>query len=290
MGYEDTVDRAAEGPRYNVGVAILERNVDAPRIWSVNALLNGASRHTFAQIPAGTLSIKSVLKGSAAWRTPSGRYTVDPDSYLILNHGQAYDLEIEACTETETLCVFFEPETAAAVMGREVGFFECLRLQGDDVRESLARLNSLSKRPHENADDAIYSLLERIMHHENLRPSSHELIVAARESTRTEALRVLARAQDRMLSSLDRTINLKDLSRDVGLSPYHLHRLHRTAFGLTPHEFHIRARLQKARRLLREGLGVAQVTIELGFESVPTFTRLFRRHFAMTPGQFRNIG
>ena len=41
------------------------------------------------------LSLKAVARGSAFYRTPQGHYRVTEDSFLILNLGQEYALEID---------------------------------------------------------------------------------------------------------------------------------------------------------------------------------------------------
>src|SRR5271156_4865652 len=64
-----------------------------------------------------TLSIKSVTRGHAFYRTPNGRFRVDAENFLVLNRGQEYSLEIPAGTHTETLCLFFQPGLIEHVIG-----------------------------------------------------------------------------------------------------------------------------------------------------------------------------
>src|SRR5262249_31974659 len=80
-------------------------------------LLHGRPRDYLVHEYRTTLSIKSVARGVARYATPSGRYLVTPDVFLVLNHGQRYSMEVEAETRTETWCPFFAPgfvEAAAA--------------------------------------------------------------------------------------------------------------------------------------------------------------------------------
>jgi AraC family transcriptional regulator len=112
----------------------------------------------------------------------------------------------------------------------------------------------------------------------------------AKASTREGVFRDLNRSRDYALSSIGSKLSLDELAGIACMSPFHFHRLHRQAFGETPHEFITRARLQRATRLLQAGKHVIDVSLAVGFESVPTFSRLFKSRLGMTPGAFRKIG
>src|SRR5713226_4418278 len=56
-----------------------------------------------------TLSVKSVVEGAAFYRTRQGHYLIEEGSFLILNEGQEYALDISPGVKTETLCPFLEP-------------------------------------------------------------------------------------------------------------------------------------------------------------------------------------
>src|SRR5581483_5682208 len=50
-----------------------------------------------------TLSVKSVVEGAAFYRTRQGHYRIEEGSFLILNEGQEYALDISPGSKTETL-------------------------------------------------------------------------------------------------------------------------------------------------------------------------------------------
>jgi len=59
-------------------------------------------------------------------------------------------------------------------------------------------------------------------------------------------------------------------------------------FGLTPHQFRIQSRLDRARRLLALGQhSVTQVCMEVGFSSLGSFSDLFTRRVGATPSAYR---
>ena len=70
--------------------------------------------------------------------------------------------------------------------------------------------------------------------------------------------------------------------------PSHLCKSFQHFYGETPTEFINRLRLRQAVRLLNEpDAKVTAVAAELGFESLSHFHRLFKRHYGLTPAEYR---
>src|SRR5215813_2382692 len=63
----------------------------------------------------GILSLKSFWRGKALYNVGTGRYVIDSNYYLLLNHGQPYAITIDSKTEVESLCVFFDQDFAEEV-------------------------------------------------------------------------------------------------------------------------------------------------------------------------------
>jgi transcriptional regulator GlxA family with amidase domain len=98
----------------------------------------------------------------------------------------------------------------------------------------------------------------------------------------------LSRVRDRMRDCYGEALTLEDLGLEAGLSPWHLLRAFRSAFGETPHEFLTRLRLERARDLLTvTGRSVTEICFDVGFSSLGSFSTLFRRHVGLSPAAFR---
>jgi AraC-like DNA-binding protein len=111
---------------------------------------------------------------------------------------------------------------------------------------------------------------------------------AARASTRDELYRRILRGRDLMLSSLHQPLRLHDIAREACLSPFHFHRAFVRAFGITPHKYFTQYRLERAAHML--GLSERSVTdicLDSGFESLGSFSSLFRRRFGVSPSGYR---
>lgn len=82
---------------------------------------------------------------------------------------------------------------------------------------------------------------------------------------------------------LEEPLHLGDLGRQVGLSPWHLHRLYHAAWGLTPAAHRLEERLRLARRLLLDGSSVAEAAATAGFSDQSHLCRAFRRLMGVPP-------
>ncbi|BCL74439.1 AraC family transcriptional regulator [Jeongeupia sp. HS-3] len=76
------------------------------------------------------------------------------------------------------------------------------------------------------------------------------------------------------------------LAQAYGVSAAHLHRLCVRHLGATPQQLIIRQRMRRARELLVAGAGnVGAVAEQVGYQEIASFSRRFRRHFDVSPGE-----
>lgn len=81
------------------------------------------------------------------------------------------------------------------------------------------------------------------------------------------------------------------LSRVAVLSRAHFIRTFARTFGEPPHRYLARRRIERAAWLLRTTeLPVTRIAHEVGYESLGTFSRTFRRLVGETPSQHRRRG
>src|SRR5690349_3182756 len=74
-----------------------------------NVVLQARARCHRVDNYEGPLSIKTVLTGQVAWIISGRELVVDPSSFLIINAGEKYSMNIAVATPVETCCVFFAP-------------------------------------------------------------------------------------------------------------------------------------------------------------------------------------
>ena len=82
-------------------------------------------------------------------------------------------------------------------------------------------------------------------------------------------------------------INLDQIAGSGNFSKFHFIRRFKTIYGRTPHQYLIGVRIARARRLLKAQKSVTEVCFAVGFESVSSFTGLFKKMVGTTPSAFR---
>jgi len=105
---------------------------------------------------------------------------------------------------------------------------------------------------------------------------------------RHEGFRRLCRARELLLDVRESPLSIKDLAREVRISPFHLIRQFEAVFGDTPHQFRQASRIELARHLLATGQqSVTEVCMEVGFSSLGSFSVLFTRRVGETPSAYQ---
>ncbi len=298
----------ARGPSPGGGVVI---NAPVAQLGSRHVILWGRGRTHHVHDFIGPLSIKSVIRGNAVWSTDAGALAIDESVYMVVNDRQPYSIDVESDEAVETFCVFFRrgflQEARRLLVGGEdllldepgpetrddIGF-ETVRARDCEVMTLMKEMHrslARGRRPGGWLEDHIVELGGALMRAQQDVRRQMARIPAARASTRSEIYRRLRRAVDFAEGSLVGPLSLDALARAACLSPFHFHRRFTETFGETPHEFVRRRRLDTARDLLvGTALPVTVICHRTGFESLGSFSALFRRRFGVPPLKFRRAG
>jgi len=279
-------------------------NPRARELPNCSAVLNGRGTTYEVNDYRTTLSLKSVVRGAARYHTPQGHYLLTPDAFLILNDGQRYSLEFEGHgrIRTETLCPFFQSGfLAQAAVAADlddidraapaIDFCERLYPKTGAVARALAHLDAGLRGPQASAtwlEDRMYALAQSLAALRFQVRGEAETFPGLRPTTRMELYRRLYRGRDFLLSCYDQPLTVAAAARVAGVSPFHFQRMFKLAFGRTPMQFLQETRLAAARRLLaRTGDDITAICLAVGFESLGSFSWLFRKRFGVSPRAFR---
>jgi AraC-like DNA-binding protein len=103
-----------------------------------------------------------------------------------------------------------------------------------------------------------------------------------------EANRRLLRARDAMDRSYAQPLDVAALARIALCSEAHFIRTFKAAFGEPPHRYLQRRRIERAMYLLRTtDAPVTEVSLDVGFRSLGTFSRTFTAVVGVTPSAYR---
>jgi AraC family transcriptional regulator len=88
---------------------------------------------------------------------------------------------------------------------------------------------------------------------------------------------------------LDRDLGLAELAKIVQMSPHYFTRLFKQSTGLTPHQYVIHRRVERAKELLLNGeLTIAEVAYSVGFANQSHLNRHLKRLLGVTPRYIRH--
>ena len=88
-------------------------------------------------------------------------------------------------------------------------------------------------------------------------------------------------------ANFDKELNLDFLSHVRYTSKYHLLRLFKRYYGITPKQYLIDKRIEIAKERLRTGMSVTETCFAVGFESVGSFSTLFKVKTGKSPSEYQ---
>ncbi|MFH1728495.1 MAG: AraC family transcriptional regulator [Pseudomonadota bacterium] len=88
--------------------------------------------------------------------------------------------------------------------------------------------------------------------------------------------------------NLPEKLKLKEIAKYSALSQFHFNRIFKKVMQKTPFEYITDKRIKKAKSLLENPcLNVTEISMQVGFESVQSFSNLFRKKVGLSPSQYR---
>ncbi len=84
-------------------------------------------------------------------------------------------------------------------------------------------------------------------------------------------------------------IELEEIAAAACMSRFHYIRIFEQVYGLTPRQYLRDLRIEKAKELLKRGHTVTQVCFDVGYESLPTFSKVFKRGTGYSPKAYQEI-
>ena len=84
-------------------------------------------------------------------------------------------------------------------------------------------------------------------------------------------------------------IDLEKIAAAAFMSRFYYIKVFKQIYGITPRQFLKDLRISKAKELLKTGLSVTQVCFDVGYESLPTFSRAFKTGTGYSPKAYQEL-
>jgi AraC family transcriptional regulator len=215
--------------------------------------------------PAGSIAVMPVAtEAEVCWQGTKDSLHIYLEPELIARVVRSFELDLSP-TLIRPLDGLILPDLRAAMLAVEAELTNG-GLGGPVMIESLANILAV----------------QLIRHIYGLRPP-------VRRRNAVLSHRKLKTIIDYIMTNLNGRPTLEQMSDLVQLSPFHFARQFKAATGLSPHQFLIAQRVERAQQILSErgNLSLAEVAITVGFSDQSQFSFHFKRIVGITPGQFR---
>jgi AraC family transcriptional regulator of arabinose operon len=256
----------------------------------ISGILPNENAENRAYRPDGTDDwlIVATRAGGASVRTPSGRLvSLGAGDLLLIQPGILHDYGyVEEKMAWRNIWVHFRPrahwldwldwpmiDNGIAILSTGEGFAA--------IELELLRMVDVANGPSRLRIDAAMNALERV------------LILADHHNPRFVAQEMddrIHRALEIVGEQLSEKIDIRSLSRSVGLSRSQFTALFTRQLKLTPQAYIENVRLSRAAQMLRSSnWSVGQVAAANGFSSPFYFSTRFRREFGISPSGYRYL-
>ncbi|MBS9462908.1 helix-turn-helix transcriptional regulator [Flagellimonas sp. 389] len=114
-------------------------------------------------------------------------------------------------------------------------------------------------------------------------------IHATKKSTRKELAKRMVEAKDYIYSNYnDSEFSMKNVSRLVSMSHFHFLRVFKNVYGISPHQYLKRIRIERAKYLLNKtDLPINAIAYAVGFKESTTIYPILKNHLSTTPQKYR---
>jgi AraC-like DNA-binding protein len=146
--------------------------------------------------------------------------------------------------------------------------------------EMLAGMRRCADAP--DAEEAVLAVLDGLLAGDGSRST---------EASRAGALRQMRRVEEAILARASENLDLDELARLAGCSPFHLCRIFRQGTGQSLRQFRLQQRLGTALGRLGDGEDdLAALACDMGFSSHSHMIDAFRKVLGESPSEVRELG
>lgn len=242
-----------------------------------------------------------IKKGMAVFEVVGQPVTIGPNDIIIIKPEQPHKFIVKSETNCEFIVLNFkfqnqmEEEVSQVplsdflnfVSGKESGSFISLKVS--QKNEIIVLLNRILK--ERQSDDIGSEFLERLMVMELFVHISRALKMEWENSIKNRSPKVkelIHVAVNYIKNNFERDIALADIAKFVFLSPSYFTRAFKEEMGISPINYLLKIRVERAKELLVETQWkISDIALSVGFANQQRFNEIFKKYAGATPLQYR---
>ena len=255
------------------------------------------------------IGIKYVLTGKEQYSVNGKTMNVQSHQFLLVNHKSEVGCKIQSQEIVKGICLYLNTQMVNDVhrnfsssqeqlldnpfsnLGQS---FQCLERIYDAHQSNLGlyvlQVSSLiDKNPeHSFSENLYYQLAENMVVNQSEEFKKINAIKAKKASTREELYRRLLIAKDYIESNFDKKTEIESIARIANISTFHFFRTFKQVFNISPHQYILSLRLNKAAQLLKKRqYSITDIAYQVGFADIHAFSKAFKKNYQIAPSQFR---
>lgn len=265
------------------------------------AIRRSSVRQFDALVSFAPVAIKSVMQGVEHYQFDRKIFKANPKKIIVGNSHSEARVLINSRQDVKGICIDFG-KTFLDTYLKDLQFSDSFKTQVLEDQLFSGQLKSqsylLQKRiirlcdvlEDQNNNELILEqltiLLDTYFEIQYFRYINAHKLEFSKASTRLANADYILDAQFMLNNQLDQDLHLDTLASQIGVSKFHLIRLFKKSFGLTPHQYLIEKRLNRALELLPK-MPVNEVAAAIGFSDASSFGKAFKQKFGITPSLFK---
>ena len=238
--------------------------------------------HSFAPHTHDELMIGVIHAGVKAFRLGGTTQFATPGSLSVVNPGEMHTGEREHGHELVYGALYLPSSAVAAMSLDPLPSNSAIRqpvIDDLEVWQNLALAHQLIMKGGDDgaSEEALTWAIALLFQ----RYGSNEL-----PQSETGCPRTVKSAVQFMHSRAGEPISLAEVAKSAGVGLFHLIRLFRKHLGMTPHAYLTQIRITKSQQLLRHGMPISQIALDVGFADQAHFTKRFKQLTGTSPAHY----
>ena len=244
-------------------------------------------------------SVKLVLFGTEKYIINGRPYSLSENRFLVVDNNSQIELNIDAEKDVKGVCIFPSKRLLNDVAITRVSSTESLLDQpfqdynqrlvhslfsftdtrtGKFLNQNIPRvLSACKQRKQINLDHFYVQLAECLVDDQLELQGNLKNIASVKKSTQEELFRRVTTAKDFIVDNYTQNSLLDDLAQVALLSKYHFNRTFKALFQLSPYQYLLQLRLDKAKELLRQDYSYNEVSSRVGFSDGKNLRKTLKR-------------
>lgn len=228
-----------------------------------------------------------IEKGKRYLSCKNKEYTIQPGNLLLFNPRDNHTCEQIDGKTLDYRCINIQPEIMRKAVFEITGknylpYFTLQVVFHNELVSLLKELHQMIMQGEKDfrKEEIFFFLLEQLIEEYAEREAMPD---DTEQSTETKAI------CDYLEKYYMKNITLDDLSRLTGYSKYYLLRSFTKQKGISPYSYLETIRIDKAKKLLENGVLPVDAGLQTGFTDQSHFSNFFKRFIGLTPKQYMNI-